>query len=61
MLGISGRDRAEGGFMGYVKCLAQFIADARAIAMIEWKRKREAREFARIDERKKIAAGMFNR
>ena len=55
-----GRDRAEGGFEAYVRCVAQGISDYRGEWAIEYRRRVEAKELRKSDERKKQAAKLFD-
>jgi len=55
-----GRDRAEGGFEAYVRCVAQGVSDYRGEWAIEYRRQIEAKEARKSDDQKRRAAQLFD-
>lgn len=55
-----GRDRAEGGFEGYLRCISQIIADIRGDWAIEYRRREEEKDIQKAKERKKQAQKLFD-
>jgi hypothetical protein len=60
ILKIEGRDRAEGGFEGYLRAVAQGISDLRADWAIEYKRREEAKVLRKSEDKKRQAQKMFD-
>jgi hypothetical protein len=60
ILKLEGRDRAEGAFDGYTRCISQALADLRADWAIEYKRQEDAKLLRKSEERKKQAQKLFD-
>ncbi len=56
---VQGKDRAEGGYEGYLRCLSQFISEARAEFAIEERRRIDRKSMAQVDEKRRAAASLF--
>lgn len=57
---LEGRDRTEGAFDGYTRCISQSLADLRADWAIEYRRQEEAKIARKSEDRKKQAAKLFD-
>lgn len=56
---MQGRERAEGGYEGYLRCLAQLISEAKSDAAIDRQRRKRRREAEVSKERKRLAETNF--
>jgi hypothetical protein len=59
ILKIQGRDRSEGGYEGYLRCMAQFVSEARAEFAVEVNRKWDRRQMAQMQEHRREAEKLF--
>lgn len=57
---IEGRDRSEGIFEGYTRCISQALADLRGDWAIEYKRQEDAKLLRKAEGRKKQASKLFD-
>jgi hypothetical protein len=56
---VQGKDRAEGGYEGYLRCLSQFISEARAEFAIEERRRIDRKAISRVAEKRRAAEALF--
>ncbi len=56
---VQGKDRAEGGYEGYLRCLSQFISEARAEFAIEERRRLDRKAMSQVAEKRRMAESLF--
>ena len=56
---VQGRDRAEGGYEAYLRCMAQIISEMRAEWAIDYNRRKDRKAMARVAGHRQDAEKLF--